>query len=79
MGKTVAVSFEGASVKVVHASLKGTTVTVERAETIPDNEFDNYLRREKASEFIVTSEFKESYHDIITTPVVKKQFLEKIL
>jgi hypothetical protein len=79
LGKTVAVSFEGAAVKVVHASLKGKTVTVERTETIPDNEFDDYLRREKASEFIVTGEFKESYHDIITTPVVKKQFLEKII
>lgn len=79
MGKAVAVSFEGNAVKIVHASLKGKTVTVERAETIPENEFDNYLLREKAPEFIVTSDFKESYHDIITTPVVKKQFLEKIL
>ncbi|MBI5100029.1 MAG: hypothetical protein HZB30_12435 [Nitrospirae bacterium] len=79
MGKTVAVSFEGGNVKVVHASLKGKRVTIERSETIPESEFDNYLRREKATEFIVTSEFKESYHDVITTPVVKNQFLKKII
>ncbi len=79
MGKTVAVSFEGGIVKVVHASLKGKRVTIERSETIPESEFDDYLRREKATEFIVTGEFKESYHDVITTPVVKTQFLKKII
>jgi hypothetical protein len=79
LGKTVAVSFEGGNVKVVHASLKGRRVTIERSETIPESEFDDYLRRAKAAEFIVTGEFKESYHDVITTPVVKTQFLKKII
>jgi hypothetical protein len=79
LGKAVAVSFEGDVVKVVHASLKGKDFTIEKAETIPENEFDNYLRREKASEFIIINEFKESYHDIVTVPVVKEQFLKKII
>jgi hypothetical protein len=79
LGKTVAVSFEGDSVKIVHAFLKGEIVTVKKTETIPENEFNNYLSREKASEFIVTSEFRESFHDIVVTPVVKDQFLKKIV
>ncbi|MBI5740129.1 MAG: hypothetical protein HZA16_05345 [Nitrospirae bacterium] len=79
MGKTVAVSFEGDSVKIVHASLRGKGLTVNKAESIPESDFDNYLRREKAREFIVTGEFRESYHDVITTPVVKDQYLKKVV
>lgn len=79
MDKTVAVSFEGDSVKIVHASLKGKNITVNKTETIPENEFNSYLLLEKASEFIVTSEFRESFHNIVATPVVKGQFLQKIV
>jgi hypothetical protein len=79
LGKTAAVSFEGDSVKIVHASLTGKSITVKKTETVPENEFNDYLRREKATEFIVTSEFRESYHDVITTPVVKEHFLKKII
>ncbi|RJQ56984.1 MAG: hypothetical protein C4526_00365 [Nitrospiraceae bacterium] len=79
MRKTAAVSFEGDSVRIVHASVRGKGITVKKTETVPENEFDNYLRREKASEFIVTCQFRESHHDIVTTPVVKEQFLRKIV
>jgi len=79
LGKTVSVSFEGSSVKIVHASFKGKRLTVENTQILPENEFDSCLRREKASEFIVTAEFRESYHDIIKTPVVKEEFLKKII
>ncbi|RJQ17511.1 MAG: hypothetical protein C4560_08800 [Nitrospiraceae bacterium] len=79
MGKAAAVSFEGDVVRIVHASLKGRSISVEKTETVTDGDFDNYLRREKTKEFIVTCEFRESYQDVISTPVVKQQYLEKIV
>lgn len=79
MGKAAAVSFEGEKVKIVHASLRGKNITIDRTEVVEESEFDNYLRKSKASEFIVTCDFKESFHDVITTPVVKEQYLSKIV
>lgn len=79
MRKTVSVSFEGNNVKIVHASLKGTTLSVDKTEIIPDDEFDYYLQKEKSSEFIVTCEFRETFHDVLTVPVLKTRYLEKVI
>jgi hypothetical protein len=38
LGKTVAVSFEEDSIKIVHASLKGNSLTIDKTEAAaPDN------------------------------------------
>lgn len=79
MGKAAAVSFEESEVKIVHASLKGRNVTIEKTAIVPDEEFDAYLRSEKASEFIVTCEFREAYHNVVSIPVVKQQHLKKVI
>ncbi|MBI4848291.1 MAG: hypothetical protein HY808_06925 [Nitrospirae bacterium] len=79
MGKAAAVSLEGDKVKIVHASLRGKNITIDKTEVVEEREFDNYLRTAKASEFIVTCDFKEAFHDVITTPVVKEQYLSKIV
>ncbi len=79
MGKTVAVSFEEDCVKIVHASLKGGSLSIEKTNVIPEAEFDSYLKKEKASNFVVTCEFQESFHGTLNTPVVKPQYLVTII
>ena len=79
MEKTAAVSFEEDIVKVVHASFKGNTISIDKAETIADDQLDNYLRREKLKKFIVTYNFNESYHNVVTVPVAGARHLEKIV
>ncbi len=79
MGKAVAVSFEGDVVKVVQASLKGKSVSVDKVETVALGEFEEYLRKQKAGEFIVACDFKESYQDVISIPLVKEQYLKRII
>ncbi len=79
MEKAVAVSFEEDIVKVVHASFKGNRISVDRTEIIPDDQFDNYLRKEKSKTFIVTYNFNESHHNVITVPLASSRHLEKIV
>ncbi len=79
MGKTIAVSFEGTHVKIVHASLKGHSISVDGTEVIPDDNLDAYLRGDKAKEYIVTCEFKKAYHGVLTVPIVKSQYLVKLI
>jgi hypothetical protein len=77
VSKIAVVSFEGNTVKIVHALRRGKKIVIERADTIDDIEFDGYLQNEKSSEFIVTREFTEAAHDVISTPVLKPNLLKK--
>lgn len=79
MSKVVVASIEEKAIKVVHASLKGKSVTVERTEEIREDEFDNYLQREKTTEFIVSREFSEASYDVVVAPVLKPKYLKKYL
>ncbi len=79
MAKTVAVSFEGNAVKVLHISLKGNSLSVTKSETIAEQDFDDYLNNSKVTEFIVTCNFIETIHDTITVPPVKEKFLDKVI
>jgi hypothetical protein len=79
VGKTVAVSFEEKGVKIVYATLRGGNITVEDTREITDEQFEYYLSKEKAKEFIVSCDFSESYYDIVTIPVVKPRHLKRII
>ena len=79
MGKTVAVSFEGNDVKILHTSLKRNTLSIIKSEIIDEKEFDAYLSNSKAKEFLVSYNFIETMHDTITVPPVKAKFLEKVI
>ncbi len=79
MSKTVAVSFEGNQVKIVHASLKGHNLSVDRTEVIPDSNLDAYLQGDKATEYIVTCEFKGAFYGVLTIPIVKSKYLGKLI
>ena len=79
MGKTVAVSFEGNDVKILHSSLKGNTLSIIKSEIITDEELDDYLSNSKAKEFLVSYNFIETMHDTINVPPVKAKFLDKVI
>jgi hypothetical protein len=79
VSKIAVVSFEGNIVKIVHALRKGKKTIIERAEEVSDEEFDDYLQKEKAKDFIVTREFSNASHEILVTPVLKSQYLEKYI
>jgi hypothetical protein len=78
LGKKIAISFEGNKVKIVHASLKGNNIYIDKTEIISEAEFDYYLRKEKSKEFIVIYNFSESYHGVLTIPFIKTKYIEKI-
>jgi hypothetical protein len=77
VSKIAVVSFEGNTVKIVHALRRGKKIVIERADTVDDIEFDGYLQKERSSEFIVTREFTDAAHDVISTPVLKPNLLRK--
>jgi len=79
LAKTVAVSFEGKEVKVLHSSLKGNTLSIIKSEIIAEEEFDDYLKNSSFTEFIVTYSFNETFHDSFTIPPVKAKYLDKVI
>jgi len=79
VSKVVVASIEENTIKVVHATLRGKGVTIERTEEVAGEEFDSYLQREKATEFIVSREFSEASYDVLTTPVLKPKYLKKYM
>ncbi len=79
MAKTVAVSFEGNDVKILHSSLKGNTLSIIKSEIVAEKEFDNYLQNSNVSEFLVSYSFTETFHDSFTVPPVKAKYLDKVI
>lgn len=79
MGKTVAVSFEESNIKIVRAIFSGGSCSIETAEIIEYDEFDNYLQNENATEFIVTYDFKEAYHGFLSIPSLKPRYQQRII
>lgn len=79
MGKNVIVSFEGEVVKVVYASKKGKKHVIDDALTFTQEEFDDFLEKEKAKEFIVVNNFTDSFQDIFLIPPVKKKYTKNLI
>ncbi len=79
MGKTIAVSFEESNIKVVRGTFKVDDFSIDSTEIVEYYEFDDYLRREEASDIIVTYDFKEAYHGVLSVPVLKPRLQHKII
>jgi len=79
LGKTIAVSFEESNIKVARGTFKGDAFSVDSTEIVEYYEFDDYLKREAASEVIVTYDFKEAYHGVLSVPVLKPRLQNKII
>jgi len=79
VGKKIAVSFEEDHIKVVKAALRGGHAFIEHTEIIEYHELDSYLEQEKATEFIVTYDFKEAFHGTMKIPVVKPRYQKSLI
>lgn len=80
MANRIAVSFEDDdSVRVVYASSSGGNVTVRKTLLLKNDEFDAFLAGEKSREFIVVSDFKISYSDVLSLPPAKDKYLRPII
>lgn len=79
MSNNVVVSFEDDAVRVIYGSLKGKIVAVKDSLTLKQDEFDAFLSREKAKEFIVVNSFKNYYQDTVLIPFTKEKFIRKLL
>ncbi|MFN3479876.1 MAG: hypothetical protein ACK415_05775 [Thermodesulfovibrionales bacterium] len=78
MAKTI-VSFEGDLIKVTYVTYKGKKHIVKDTLILKNEQFDDFLQREKTKEFLVVKAFKDFFQDIILIPPVKKRYLKKLL
>lgn len=79
MSKLIAVSFENEIVKIVYASSGSGRITVQKELVIKDEEFDDFLKTERASHFTVVCNFKKTYQDVLLLPPVKEKVLKKLV
>lgn len=79
LGGSVVVSFEGNTIKVLYGTLKGRDIVVSDALSLRDDQFDDFLRKEKTKEFIVVNSFKDFYQDTILIPSTKNKFVKKLV
>lgn len=79
MSASIVISLEGQSARIVYGSTRGNAITVENALVIPSAELDEFLRKERTSEFTVVNHFSDPFQDVITVPAVKKRLLRKIV
>lgn len=79
MEKLIAVSFEEDNVKIVYATSKKKVIKVNDALTLKVEQFDDFLQKERAKEFIVTCDFKNFYQEIIFIPPVKSKYIKTLV
>jgi len=79
LARQIAVSFENEIIRIVYASLKRGNLTVKKTLVLKDEEFDDFLKKEKTRHFIVVCDFKTFYQDILLLPPVKEKFLRNIV
>mgnify|MGYP000035332016 FL=1 len=76
MSKKVVISFEKDAVKVVYGTVGGNNLVITKTLTVAEDEFDSFLQREKAEEFIVVYDFKAFYSDRMELPPVKRRYFK---
>ncbi len=77
MNRFVSVSLEGNEVRIVHIQKHGKRATIRKTEIVPNTELEDYLKREKETEFVVVCDFRESFHDVISIPLLKPKYQKK--
>lgn len=73
------VSFENETIKVIYATVKGKEVVVDDTLVLKSEQFDDFLRKEKAKEFIVVNSFKDFFQETILIPPAKKRFIKRLI
>ncbi len=79
LANRIAVSFEDEVVKIVYASLSHGSLTVRKTLLLKDEEFDDFLARERHREFIVVADFKLAYYDILCLPPAKDKYIRRLV
>ncbi|HAK88650.1 MAG TPA: hypothetical protein DHV16_07560 [Nitrospiraceae bacterium] len=79
MARQIAVSFENETVKIVYASFKGRNLLIGKTLTLTNDEFEDFLKKEKSRDFIVVCDFKIFYQDIMLLPPVNEKYFKNIV
>lgn len=79
MSASIVISLEGQSARIVYGAAVSGVVTVKDALVIPIEKLDDFLSRERASEFTIVNHFTDPFQDVISVPAVKKRLLRKII
>jgi hypothetical protein len=79
LARQIAVSFENEVIRIVYASLRRGNLIIKKTLVLRDEEFDDFLKKEKARHFTLVCDFKSFYQDILLMPPVKKKFFKNIV
>src|SRR3990172_5372769 len=79
MSASIVISLEGQSERIVYGAAVSGVVTVKDALVIPVEKLEDFLSRERASEFTIVNHFSDPFQDVISVPAVKKRLLRKII
>jgi hypothetical protein len=77
--KTVVVSFEGESVKVVFASTKGENIHLDDYMTLTIEQFNDFLRNDASDDYIIVTGFKNFQNDRVSIPKTKDRYIKPLL
>jgi hypothetical protein len=79
LARQIAVSFENEVIRIVYASLRRGNLIIKKTLVLRDEEFDEFLKKEKARHFTIVCDFKTFYQDILLLPPVKERFFKNIV
>jgi hypothetical protein len=79
LARQIAVSFENEVIRIVYASLRRGNLIIKKTLVLRDEEFDEFLKKEKARHFTIVCDFKSFYQDILLLPPVKERFFKNIV
>lgn len=79
MAQVTAIGLDGEVAKVVKATWKRGVLTVLNTFALSAAEFEEYLAKEKADDFIVVCNFRELYQHILLLPPVEPKLLDPLI
>jgi len=79
LSRHIAVSLENENVKVVYAEIRHGNISIEKALTFSNIEFDHFLETTKDDEFIVVNDFQNIHQDVISVPPAQEKYLRVLI
>jgi hypothetical protein len=79
LNRYIAVSLENENVKVVYAEIRHGNISIEKALTFSNIEFDHFLETTKDDEFIVVNDFQNIHQDVISVPPAQEKYLRALI
>ncbi|HCC68603.1 MAG TPA: hypothetical protein DEP99_01815 [Nitrospiraceae bacterium] len=79
MGKAIVISFEDETIRVLYARFKRKNIVVDDALTLRNDQFDDFLLKEKSKEFIIVNSFKDFFQDTILVPPTKARLIKILI